>query len=219
MMRTYASRSQTSFLQTSQFWQELALKTMLRCSGRILGEDLLVAPVLLAVLHLAGRGHPLDAGVPHQVEGLFLREPAQVVRQHEDTRDVVMDTADDRAAETRGEDVLLHGNEDGCLGPGLFGLRHVHVHLIAIEVGVVGRADGRVEPERPAFHHLDAVGHDAHPVQRGLTVEEHHIVVAELAFDRVAGLDHVGDRVEVVGTQAGACGCRAGSRSSRRTGS
>jgi len=77
----------------------------------------------------------------------------------------------------------------------------VHVHFITIEVGVVGRTDCRVEPEGPAFHDLDTVGHDAHPVQRWLTVEEHDIPIAELAFDRVTGFDHVGNRIEIVSTE------------------
>ena len=46
------------------------------------------------------------------------------------------------------------------------------------------------------------MGHDTHPVQGGLPVEEHDIVVPELAFDRPAGLDHVRHRVEVVRTKA-----------------
>ena len=82
-----------------------------------------------------------------------------------------MDAADDGAAEAGGEDVLLNPHQYLRLGPGLLGLGHVHVHLVAVEVGVVGRADGGIEPEGLVRHDLDPVGHDGHSVQGRLAVE------------------------------------------------
>jgi len=38
----------------------------------------------------------------------------------------------------RGRDVLLDGEEDLGLGPGLLGLGYVQVHLVAVKIGVVG---------------------------------------------------------------------------------
>ena len=74
----------------------------------------------------------------------------------------------------------------------------MHVHLVPVKICIVGWAYCRVEPECPAFHHLDPVSHDAHPVERGLPVEEHYIAVPQLSFDCPAGLDHFRNRVEVV---------------------
>ena len=75
-------------------------------------------------------------GVPEKVECLFLGEPADIMGEHEDTRDVVVDPADDGAAESGRQDVLMDREEDGCLSPRLFGLRDVHVHLVTIKIGV-----------------------------------------------------------------------------------
>ncbi len=74
------------------------------------------------------------------------------------------------------------------LGPGLVVLGHVHVHLVAVEVGVVGRADGQVEPEGRVGQDPHAVAHHGHPVQRGLPVEEHVVAVLEAPLHHHAGL-------------------------------
>ena len=40
----------------------------------------------------------------------------------------------------------------------------------------------------PPGHDADAVGHDGHPVQRGLPVEEHDVAVLQVPLHRVAHL-------------------------------
>ncbi len=58
----------------------------------------------------------------------------------------------------RNDDVAILGraqvaedaHERGGLGAGFLRLRHVHVHLVAVEIGVVRRAHALVEAERPA---------------------------------------------------------------------
>ncbi|VVB85650.1 Uncharacterised protein [uncultured archaeon] len=82
-----------------------------------------------------------------------------------------MDTADERAAEPRGENVLLDMHKYLCLSPRLFSLRHVQVHLIAVKVCIVRRAYRRVEPECLIGKYLYLMCHYAHPVKRGLPVE------------------------------------------------
>ena len=66
----------------------------------------------------------------------------------------------------------------------LLGLQHVQVHLVAIEIGVVGRADAQVQPEGLPWHDAHGVGHHGHAVQRRLPVEQHDVAVHAGAFRR-----------------------------------
>ena len=61
--------------------------------------------------------------------------------------------------------------------------RHVHGHLVAVEVGVERRADERVEPDRLALdqHRLERL--DAQAVQRRRAVEQHRVVLDDLFED------------------------------------
>mmetsp|Transcript_14393 Transcript_14393/g.39001 ORF Transcript_14393/g.39001 Transcript_14393/m.39001 type:complete len:244 (-) Transcript_14393:836-1567(-) len=67
-------------------------------------------------------------------------------------------------------------------------LRHMHVHLITVEVGVVGRGDRQVEAESGVGQDAHAVAHHTHFVQRGLTVEEHQVSVMQVALHLVSKL-------------------------------
>ena len=62
--------------------------------------------------------------------------------------------------------------------------RHVHGHLVAVEVGVERRADQRVQLDRLAFdqHRLERL--DAEAVQRRRAVQ-HHRVLADHLFEDV----------------------------------
>lgn len=53
----------------------------------------------------------------------------------------------------------------------------MHVHLIAIEVSIVGRADRQVESEGVVGEYSYTMGHHAHPMEGRLAVEEHVIAV------------------------------------------
>ena len=64
----------------------------------------------------------------------------------------------------------------------------MQVHLVAVEVGVVGRRHRQVHPERRPVQHLDAVAHDGHLVQRRLPVEDDDVVVPQVSLHRVAVL-------------------------------
>ena len=108
-----------------------------------------------------------------------------------------------------------HPHENERLGLGLLGLREVKVHLVSVEISVVGRAHTLVEPESPVWHHLSLrgsqevardhersplpmerggpthkVGHDAQLVERWLTVEEDDIAVYEVSLHQVSVLFH-----------------------------
>jgi hypothetical protein len=58
--------------------------------------------------------------------------------------------------------------------------RHVHGHLVAVEVGVEGRADQRVQLDRLALdqHRLECL--DAETVQRRRAVEQHRVLANDL---------------------------------------
>ena len=73
--------------------------------------------------------------------------------------------SDDAAPVARGDDVLLHAHQDSGLGPRLLALNYVEVHLVAIEICVVGGAISEVESERPSLHHTYLVDQHGHPVQ------------------------------------------------------
>ena len=124
--------------------------------------------------------------------GLFARE--QVSPGEE-----VPDRADDRPAVPRREYLVLDAHEHQRLGPRLFALGDVEVHLVAVEVCVVWRADGRVEPEGPVGQDAHRVRHHRHPVERGLPVEEDDVPVHEVPLDDVARRERVGERLPVAG--------------------
>jgi len=69
------------------------------------------------------------------------------------------------------------------LSTGRQGLRDVQVHLIAVEVSIVRCSTTQVQPERRPVKDFDLVSHDAHLVQRRLTVEQDDVVVTEVPFD------------------------------------
>ena len=73
--------------------------------------------------------------------------------------------------------------------PRLQSLRNVHVHLVAIEIGVVRARDAQVEAERRVRQDAHAVAHHRHLVQRGLPVEEHDVAVLEVALNAEAVLE------------------------------
>ena len=72
------------------------------------------------------------------------------------------------------------------ISPSFFRLRQVQVHLVAVEVSVVGGADALVEPEGPVFEDLRPVRHDREPVQRRLPVEQDDVAVDHVTLDNVA---------------------------------
>src|SRR5581483_2938253 len=141
----------------------------------------------LLVARLVPDARLLDLGDGR--EDLALGEEHLAERRDERARDLVVDGADDGAAEAGRQDVLLDAHEDLGLGARLLALEDVHVHLVAVEVRVVGRAHREVDAERLPRHDLDLVRHHRHAVQRGLAVEQHDVAVHEVALDHEAGLE------------------------------
>ena len=69
--------------------------------------------------------------------------------------------------------------EFGC---SLVGLGYVHVHLVAIEVSIVGGADRQVESEGVVGQDADSVTHHTHSVEGGLSVEQNVVSVLQSPF-------------------------------------
>jgi len=108
-------------------------------------------------------------------------------------REEVLRRGNDNLAVARCDQVMVHTHELRRLHASLLGLRHVEVHLVAIEVGIVRRADALVETEGAVRNDACAVGHDGQLVEGGLSVEEDHIAVGHVPLDRVTNLQLLSD--------------------------
>ena len=77
------------------------------------------------------------------------------------------------------------GREHHLAGLVLGGLAEGHVdgHLVAVEVGVEGEADERMDLDGRALDELGHEGLDAQAVQRGRPVEQHRVVLDDLLED------------------------------------
>src|SRR6266699_2019016 len=129
--------------------------------------------------------------------GRFLRE--EIAAQHHVLRRLGHGPA------VRGlEHVVGRDHEQPALNLALERERHVHGHLIAVEVGVERGAHERMDPDRLAFHQHRLERLDAQAVQRGRAVQEHRVVLDDffqdlvhfrgLLFDDLLGpLDRLGD--------------------------
>ena len=83
----------------------------------------------------------------------------------------------------------------------------MHVHLVAVKVGVVRGRDAQVEAEGREGQDLDLVAHHRHLVQRRLPVEEHQVAVLQVPLN----LREVAKGVAITTVRAslpiiGACG-------------
>lgn len=66
---------------------------------------------------------------------------------------------------------------------GLIALRNVHVHLIAVEIGIVGRTHRQIQSEGIVGEYSNSMTHHAHPVECGLPVENDIISILETPLD------------------------------------
>ena len=88
--------------------------------------------------------------------------------------------------------MLSYCHQRGTLRCRRLGLRHVYVHLVAVEIGIVRRGCHQTETKRVSGHEPDAVRlHPVH-VETRLTVEHDDIVVGQVPFDDVSmGIDNM----------------------------
>ena len=90
---------------------------------------------------------------------------------------------DDRLAVGGMQDVVGRHHQDARLELRFERQRHVHGHLVAVEVGVEGRADERMQLDRLAFdqHRLERLNPQA--VQSGRAIEHHRMLADHLVED------------------------------------
>ena len=91
----------------------------------------------------------------------------------------------DRTSVRRLEDVVRRQHEQTALELCLERQRHVHGHLVTVEVGVERRADERVNTNGLAFdeHRLERL--DAQSVKRRRAVQQHRVIANDLFEDLV----------------------------------
>src|SRR5258707_6554171 len=86
----------------------------------------------------------------------------------------------DGLAGGRGQDVVRGQHEHAGLDLRLRRERHVHGHLVPVEVGVEGRADEGVDLDGFALDQDGLEGLDAQAVQRGGAVQEHRVLADDV---------------------------------------
>jgi hypothetical protein len=128
---------------------------------------------LQAVLDLA------HVGEGHALADLALALHREVVDAEHD----VLRRHDDRLAVGRAEDVVGRHHQHAGLELRLQRQRHVHRHLVTVEVGVEGGADQRVQLDRLALDQHRLEGLDAEAVQRRRAVQQHRMLADDLLQD------------------------------------
>ena len=128
------------------------------------------------------------------------RRPA--VGQVVETDDHVLRRHRDGLAIGRLQDVVRRQHEDACLGLRLRGQRHVHGHLVTVEVGVERRTHERVDLDGLALDELRLERLDAEAVQGRCAVQQHRVLADDLfehvPHDRALTLDHALGRLDVL---------------------
>ena len=108
----------------------------------------------------------------------------------------------DRTPVGRRQDVVGRQHQDPRLGLRLGGQRHVHRHLVPVEVGVERRADERVDLDGLALHEHRLERLDPQAVERRRAVQ-HDRVLADDLFEhvpdlRTGALDHALGALDVL---------------------
>src|SRR5437870_7965194 len=173
----------------------------------LLGEDVAQEHAADGGLHArAARGLPLGVELVHAAGDLRLQvhlvvvvgrpdlgrrgeHAALAVRQHPLAGEVVeaehdvLRGHDDRLAVRGAEDVVGAHHQHARLHLRLDGERHVHRHLVAVEVRVEGGAHQRVELDSLALDQHRLEGLDAEAVQRRRAVQEHRVLADHFLED------------------------------------
>ena len=144
-----------------------------------------------AGLDLGVQGH--DPGVQRRIDLAqvrqqlaFARLPVLGQRQVVEAEHDVLRGHDDRLAVGGREDVVGGHHQHAGFQLGLEAQGHVHGHLVAVEVGVEGRADQRVQLDGLALDQLRLEGLDAEAVQGRRAVQQHRMLADHF-------LEHVPD--------------------------
>ena len=120
-----------------------------------------------------------DIGEGHALAGLAVALHRDVVEAEHD----VLRRHDDRLAVGRRQDVVGRHHQDARLELRLQRQRHVHRHLVAVEIGVERGADQRVQLDRLALDQHRLEGLDAEAVQRRGAVQQDRVLADHLFED------------------------------------
>ena len=150
-----------------------------------------------------GQFHFVKAGVGVALAALAGVEARVGHRQVVHPQDHIFGGAHHRLAVGRLEQVARGEHERAGLFHGALGERHVHGHLVAVEICVEGGAHQRVNVDGLAFHQHRLEGLDAQAVQRGRAVEQHRPVADDFfqhfPHFRALALDEAPRALDVVG--------------------
>ncbi len=139
----------------------------------------------IGAVHLGdvGKDHALALGV-HTLASHVVQAQNHVLRGD-----------DDRLAVGGRQDVVGRHHQGARFQLRLQGQRHVHRHLVTVEVGVVRSADQRVQLDRLAFNQHGLKRLDTQTVQRRCTVQQHRVLANHFGEDipdfRRLTLDHL----------------------------
>ncbi len=126
----------------------------------------------------------------HAFADFTVLDQRQIVEAEHD----ILRRHDDRTAVGRREDVVGRHHQHAGFELGFQRQRHVDGHLVAVEVGVEGRADQRVKLDGLAFDQLGFERLNAQAVQRRRAVEHDRVFADDLFEDiphlRLLALDH-----------------------------
>ncbi len=113
----------------------------------------------------------------------FAARTDELARQVVETEHHVLRGHDDRIAVGGREDVVRAHHQGTRLELRLDRQRHVHRHLVAVEVGVEGRAHQRMQLDRLAFDQHRLEGLNAEAVQSRRAIEQHRMLADHLFED------------------------------------
>lgn len=119
----------------------------------------------------------------HDVHDLLFGQEDVAACHFVDTAESVLDNTHQRGVLLWGDDVSRYHTELLQLRPSLLTLRNVQVHLVTVEIGVVGSSDGEVKTEGRVRHDSHSVTHHGLFVQRGLTIEENYVTINDVTLD------------------------------------
>ena len=132
--------------------------------------------------HRLGRDRVLDlahVGEGHALPRLAVPHQRDVIEPEHD----VLARHDDRLAVRGVQDVVGRHHQHARFQLRLERQRHVHSHLVAVEVGVEGRTDERMQLNRLALDQHRLEGLDAEAMERGRAVEHHRMLADDLVED------------------------------------
>ena len=133
----------------------------------------------LDLAHFEGDQHVVGGG-----EGAALAlAPGRCLGQVVAAQHHVLGGDGDGAAMGRRKDVVRREHQRGGFDLRLRRERNVNGHLVAVEIGVEGRADQRVDLDGFAFHQHRLESLDAQAVQRGSAVQQNGVVLDDLFED------------------------------------